>query len=81
MTRPNRHLYGLFVDRVAVRVLNPSVVADSSQVLGQTQCVFRVVRMYLRASARTFRLYNYTHGSRLNFCFEFSNASRSASIK
>jgi hypothetical protein len=56
VTRPNRHLYRLFVDLISVRVLNPSVVADSSQVLGQTQCVFRVVRMYLRAAARTFRL-------------------------
>jgi ATP dependent DNA ligase C terminal region len=44
---------------------DPGVVADGSQVLGQTQCVFRVVRMYLRAAARTFRLHNYTHGSHL----------------
>jgi hypothetical protein len=33
--------------------------------LDQTQCVFRVVRMYLRAAARTFRLHNHTHGSHL----------------
>ncbi len=65
MTRPNRHLYGPFLDLIAVWVLNPGVVANSSQVLGQTQCVFRVVRMDLSAAARTFRFHNHTHGSHL----------------
>ena len=54
-----------FVDVIAARVLYPGVVADCSQVLGKTQCVFWVVRMYLRAAARTFRLYNHTHWSTL----------------
>jgi len=65
VTRPNRHLYGLFFDRIAVCVLNPGALTDGSQVLDQTQCVFRVVRMYLRAAARTFRLHDHTHGSHL----------------
>jgi len=60
MIRPSRHLQGLFVDRIAVCVLNPGAVTDSSQVLGQTQCVLRVVRTYLRAAARTFRLHKHT---------------------
>jgi hypothetical protein len=33
---PNRHLEGLLVDRIAVCVLNPRVVTDSSQVMEQT---------------------------------------------
>src|SRR5215469_3649626 len=60
-----RELIAIVVDLIAVRVLNPSVVTNSSQVLGQTQCVFRVVRMYLRAAAWTFRLHNNTHRSHL----------------
>ena len=30
-------------------------------VLDQTQCVFHVLRMYLRAATRTFRLHKHTH--------------------
>jgi hypothetical protein len=49
----------------ARQVLNPSLVADSSQVLDQTQCVFRVDRTYLRAAAWTFHLHNHAHRSHL----------------
>jgi hypothetical protein len=61
----NRPLQRRFLDLITVCVLNPSLVADSSQVLDQAQCVFRVVRMYLRAAARTFRLHNHPHRSDL----------------
>jgi Glutathione S-transferase, N-terminal domain len=36
-----------------VRVLNPGVLGNSSQVLGQTQCVLWVIRTYLCTAART----------------------------
>ena len=65
MIRPSRHLQGLFVDRIAVCVLNPGAVTDSSQVLGQTQCVLRIVRIDFRRPAGAFRFHNYTHGSHL----------------
>jgi hypothetical protein len=68
MMRPNRHLQGLFLDLIAVCVLNPGVVADSSQVVDQTQYVLWVVRMYLRAAARTFRLHKHIHRSHLTLC-------------
>ena len=51
----------LFVDPIAVCVLNPCVVTNSSQVLGQAQCVFWVMRIYLRAAAWTCRLHKLTH--------------------
>jgi hypothetical protein len=35
------------------------------QTISERFHVFRVVRMYLRGTARTFRLHNYTHGSHL----------------
>ena len=65
MIRPNRYFWGLFVDRIAVCVLNPGVVTNSSQVSGQTQCVLWIIRPYFCRAARTFRLHNYTHGSHL----------------
>ena len=67
MTRPNCRLYGLFVDRITVRVLNPGVIADSSQVLDKIQCLVRVVRVYFCAAARTFRLNNHAHSSSYPF--------------
>ena len=54
---------GCFLDLIAVCVLNPSGVADSSQIMDQAQCVSWVVGMYLRAATPTFRLHNHTHGS------------------
>jgi hypothetical protein len=60
-------LWGRFLNLVAVCVLNPGVVTNSSQVLGQTQCVLCVVGTYLRAAAWTLRLHNYTH-SRTSRC-------------
>jgi D-alanyl-D-alanine dipeptidase len=49
-----RLLKGRFLNLISVCVLNPSHIADSSQLLDQAQCVFRFVRMYLRAAARNF---------------------------
>ena len=46
----DRVLQDSFLDLVAVRVLNPGLVADRSQVLDKPQCMLRIVRMYLRWS-------------------------------
>ena len=57
----DRVLQDSFLDHVAVRVFNPSLVADRSQILDKRQCMLRIVRMYLRGSARTLRFHNHTH--------------------
>jgi hypothetical protein len=57
----DRVLQDSFLHHVAVRVLNPGLVADRSQVLDKPQCMLRVVRMYLRGSARTLRFHSHTH--------------------
>jgi hypothetical protein len=54
-----------FLDFIAICVFNPRLVSDGSQISNKTECVFRVVRTYLRGSARTFRLHNQTHRSHL----------------
>jgi hypothetical protein len=54
-----------FLDFFAICVFNPSAASDRSQISDKTECVFRVVRTYLRGSARTFRLHNQTHRSHL----------------
>jgi hypothetical protein len=43
----DRVLQDSFLHQVAVRVLNPGLVADCSQVLDKPQCMLRVVRMDL----------------------------------
>jgi hypothetical protein len=59
----DRVLQDGFLDLVAVRVFNPRLVADRSQVLDQPKCVLRIVGMYLRGSALTLRSHNHTHMS------------------
>jgi hypothetical protein len=59
----DRVLQDCFLDLVAVRVLNPRLIADSSQVLDKPKCVPRIVGMYFRGSARTLCFHNHTHMS------------------
>jgi len=63
----DRLLQDRFLNLVAVCVLDPRLIADASQVLDQSQCVFRPVRIYLRAAARAFCLNNHTHSSNYPF--------------
>jgi hypothetical protein len=56
-------LHDSFLDLVAVRVLNPRLVTDGSQAVDKPKCVLRIVRMYLRWSARTLCLHNHIHTS------------------
>jgi len=61
----DRPLQDSFLDLIAFRVLNPSLIPDRSLVMDKIECVLRIVRTYFGGSARTFRPYNQTHRSRL----------------
>ena len=58
---------------IAVRVLNPRLVPNSSQILDKPKCVIGVVRMYLRGSAWTTRPHNDIHGPSLTILISLSN--------